>query len=207
MSNLLQQINHEMAATVETVRRSLVRITNGHNGAGAGTLWHSDGLIITNAHVVQRQGINVTLPDGRTLPARLLARDPDRDLAALSIEADHLPTIELGDSRQLQPGQWVLAMGHPWGVPGAITAGAVIDTGLPPEIPAKHGELIQVGLHMRPGHSGGPLVDTQGRLVGINTMIAGPDVGLAIPIHVVKAFLKETLGTPAAPQVDETDYI
>jgi S1-C subfamily serine protease len=60
---------------------------------------------------------------------------------------------------------------------------------------------------MRPGHSGGPLVDTQGRLVGINTMIAGPDVGLAIPIHVVKAFLKETLGTPAAPQVDETDYI
>jgi serine protease Do len=207
MSNLLQQINHEMAATVETVRRSLVQITNGHNGAGAGTLWHSDGLIITNAHVVQRQGINVALPDGRTLPARLLARDPDRDLAALSIEADHLPTIELGDSRQLQPGQWVLAIGHPWGVPGAITAGAVIDTGLPPEIPAKHGELIQVGLHMRPGHSGGPLVDTQGRLVGINTMIAGPDVGLAIPIHVVKAFLKETLGTPAAPQVDETDYI
>jgi serine protease Do len=207
MSNLLQQINREMAATVETVRRSLVRITNGANGAGAGTLWHSDGLIITNAHVVQRQGISVTLPDGRTLPARLLARDPARDLAALSVQADHLPTIELGDSRQLQPGQWVLAMGHPWGVPGAVTAGAVIDTGLPPEIPAQHRELIQVGLHLRPGHSGGPLVDSRGRLVGINTMIAGPDVGLAIPIHVVKAFLKESLGTPAAPQVDETNYI
>lgn len=86
-------------------------------------------------------------------------------------EANHLPTIALGDSRQLQPGQWVLALGHPWGVLGAVTAGIVIDIGRPPEIPsAALREFIQVGLHLRPGHSGGPLVDVQGRLVGINTI-------------------------------------
>jgi S1-C subfamily serine protease len=89
----------------------------------------------------------------------------------------------------------VLAVGHPWGVPGAVTGGVVINTGPPPEI-SRRGELIQVGLHLRPGHSGGPLVDVRGRLVGINTMIAGPEVGLVIPVHVVKNFLRETLGAP-----------
>ena len=150
--------------------------------------------MITNAHVLQQYPTpNVILPDGRTLPARVLAQDTKRDLAALAITANGLPTIELGNSNQLQPGQWVLAMGHPWGVLGAVSAGIIIDTGQPPEIPGYQGELIQVSLHLRPGHSGGPLVDTQGRLVGINTMIAGPEVGLAIPLHVVKNFLREKL--------------
>jgi S1-C subfamily serine protease len=193
-TNLLQQLNNDMSTTVSKVRRSLVQINNGRGGAaGAGTIWHEAGLIITNAHVAQRDMLKVSLSDECTLPARLLAYDVERDLAALSVEANDLPTITLGHSRQLQPGQWVLALGHPWGVPGAVTAGVVINTGPPPEIPTR-GELIQVGLHLRPGHSGGPLVDIHGRLVGINTMIAGPDVGLAIPVHVVKAFLHETLG-------------
>ena len=73
--------------------------------------------------------LKVTLPDGRTFPARVLAADTDHDLAALSIEAINLPTITPGESKQLQPGQWVLAVGHPWGVLGAATAGIVIDTG------------------------------------------------------------------------------
>jgi serine protease Do len=195
MSNLLQQLNNDMSTTVSNVRHSLVQINNGRGGAGAGTIWHEAGLIITNAHVAQRETLKVSLPDERTLPARLLAYDVERDLAALAVDADDLPTIELGNSKQLQPGQWVLALGHPWGVPGAVTAGVVINTGPPPEIPTRS-ELIQVGLHLRPGHSGGPLVDIHGRLVGINTMIAGPDVGLAIPVHVVKAFLREALGSP-----------
>ena len=199
MANLLHQLNEEMSTIVTKIQASLVQIKNGRGGAGAGTIWHSDGLIITNAHVLQQYpNPTVTLPNGHTLPARLLADDPGRDLAALAVAATDLPTIELGNSNQLQPGQWVLAVGHPWGVLGAATAGIVIATGQPPELPGYQGELIQVSLHLRPGHSGGPLVDIQGKLVGLNTMIAGPEVGLAIPVHVVKNFLREKLGSPAA---------
>jgi serine protease Do len=199
MSDLLEQLNAEMSATVESVRRSLVQISNGHRGAGAGTIWHPEGLIITNAHVVQRPSFKVTLSDGRKLPARVLALDKELDVAALTIDADGLPTIELGDSKQLSPGQWVLAVGHPWGVPGAVTAGVVIDVGIPLEMSRVQRELIQVDLHLRPGYSGGPLVDVAGRLVGINTMMNGPDVGLAVPVHVVKTFLRQVLKSePAA---------
>jgi S1-C subfamily serine protease len=195
MSNLIEQLNEAMFSTVENVRRSLVRVHNGRQGYGAGTVWHADGLIITNAHVVSRDHINVTLAEGQTLPAHLLAYDKALDLAALSVEAQNLPTIALGNARTLQPGTWVMALGHPWGVQGAVSAGVVIDVGVPPELPAR-GEFVQVGLQLRPGHSGGPLVDGQGRLVGINTMITGPEVGLAVPVHVIKRFLRERLGSP-----------
>jgi len=190
---LLQQLNAEMANVVDRVRGSLVQITNGRNGAGAGTIWHPEGLIITNAHVVRRPSLSVTLPDGRRLPARVLAYDQTLDLAALRVDARNLPTIELGDSKRLQPGDWVLALGHPWGVTGAATAGVVIAVGVPPEMARMGRELVQVSLHLRPGHSGGPLVDVRGRLVGINTLMAGPDVGLAVPVHVVKSFLRSRL--------------
>jgi serine protease Do len=194
-TTLLQQLNQEMSAVIERVRRSLVQISNGR-GAGSGTIWHQDGLILTNAHVVHgRNHLQVTLWDGRNFEARILAEDPDHDLAALSIQAAGLPTIELGDSKSLLPGQWVLGVGHPWGITGAVTAGAVIDVGHSVEGTITGAELIQVGLHLRPGHSGGPLVDVQGRLIGINTMINGPDVGLAIPLHTVKTFLQHTLGS------------
>jgi S1-C subfamily serine protease len=206
MPNLWQQLNGDLSAIVENVRRSLVQISNGR-GAGAGTIWHADGLIVTNAHVVAgRHALKVILPDGRSLPARILAADANQDLAALSIEANNLPTITLGDSKQLQPGEWVVALGHPWGVLGAATAGIVIATGMPPEMPAHRGEFIQVGLHLRPGHSGGPLVDVQGRLIGLNAMITGPDVGLAVPVHRVKSFLRQALGT-ASPAVSEPTLV
>jgi serine protease Do len=198
MSSLLQQLNMELAAIVSQARQSLVQISNGRaGGVGSGTIWHSDGLIITNAHVVQRSPLNVILPDGKKVPAKVLAHDPARDLAALAIEAHNLPTVQLGHSETLQPGQLVLALGHPWGVAGAVSAGPVIEVGFPPELPHLGREFVQAGLQLRPGHSGGPMIDAQGRLVGINTMITGPEVGLAIPLHVVKQFLKETLGSPA----------
>lgn len=193
MSDLLRQMNAEVAGLTEAVGRSLVQIRNGRRGSGAGTIWHPEGLILTNAHVVGRHSLRVTLPDGGTQPARLLAHSKDLDLAALSLDVTGLPTIELGDSKHLQPGQWVLAMGHPWGVVGAATAGVVIDTGVPQELPALGRDLIQVDLPLRPGYSGGPLVDVQGRLVGINTMMAGPQVGLAVPVHEVKRFLRQAL--------------
>ena len=96
---------------------------------------------------------------------------------------------------QLQPGNWVVAYGHPWGVDGAATAGVVIGQGPTlPERPRFGRDWLAVSLHYRPGHSGGPLVDAEGRLVGINTVMAGPDVGLAVPVHVIKSFLKVRLG-------------
>src|SRR5512139_745974 len=104
MNNLLNQLNAELSEVVDRAERSLVQITNGHRGAGAGTIWHADGLVITNAHVVQRRHPLVILPDGRRLEARVLAYDTDLDVAALAVDAHDLPTIEPGDSRSLRPG-------------------------------------------------------------------------------------------------------
>ncbi|MCZ6892396.1 MAG: trypsin-like peptidase domain-containing protein [Chloroflexi bacterium] len=198
MPSTMQRLNTELASVVETAKRSLVQVHNGGRGVGAGTIWHPEGLIVTNAHVVSgRTGsLRVTLPDGSTLPARLLARDEDRDVAALVVEAVDLPTIDVGKSRDLSPGQWVMALGHPWGVRGAVTAGVVIGVGSTwPEMPQGGREWITAALHLRPGHSGGPLIDVDGRLVGINTMMTGPDMGMAIPVHEVKVFLRDTVGS------------
>lgn len=197
MTQLLEAFNNDMSAVISSVQRSLVQLTNGRRGSGAGTIWHADGLILTNAHVVQQHAPQVTLWDGRTYPSQLLAYDEKRDLAALCIQESNLPTIELGNSKRLRAGQWVVAVGHPWGVIGAASAGAIIDVGVPVEWARYPIELIQVGVQLRPGHSGGPLVDGNGRLVGINTMISGPLVGMAIPLHVIKAFLREKLRSSA----------
>ena len=90
-------------------------------------------------------------------------------------------------------------MGHPWGVRSAATAGVVIGLGTQwPDTPHDGRELIAVNLPLRPGNSGGPLIDVHGRLVGINTMLTGPEVGLAVPVHVAKAFLKEAVGSRMA---------
>jgi serine protease Do len=198
MMNLTQQVTQQLdtdlASVVEDVRRSLVQVRNGHRGGGAGTIWHPKGLIVTNAHVVGRGVVRVILPDGRELLARVLAKDDQRDLAALVVDASDLPTVQLGDSNSLQPGQWVVAVGHPWGVQGAITAGVVIGLGPAwPDTQQPKRDYVLVSLHLRPGHSGGPLVDSAGRLVGINTMINGPDVGVAVPVDEVKLFLREAL--------------
>ena len=182
MSTFLQQLNDEVAAVVQDGRRSLVQIRNSRRGAGAGTVWHPDGLILTNAHVAGREPLDVLLSDGRSLPARVLARSDALDLAALAVDAKDLPAMEPGESRRLRPGQPVIALGHPWGVVGAAAAGVVIG----------------VSLNLRPGNSGGPLIDAQGRLVGVNTVMTGPEVGLAVPVHVVKAFLVEALGSRQA---------
>jgi serine protease Do len=192
MPNILQQLSAEMVGVVNGVRHSLVQITHGPMGAGAGILWQADGLIITNAHVVRRKSLTVTLPDGRILPAKILARDPERDIAALRVDADHLPAAAIGDSRQLRPGQWVFAVGHPWGVAGAATAGVVIGQGHDlPEMHDRRREWLMVSLRLRPGNSGGPLVDSAGRVVGINTIMTGPEVGGAVPVQAVKEFLKK----------------
>ena len=91
-----------------------------------------------------------------------------------------------------------MAAGHPWGVEGAVATGVVIGTGDQVGTAQDRRELVAVSLNLRPGNSGGPLTDARGRLVGINAMVTGPEVGLAVPVHVVKRFLKKALGTRAA---------
>ena len=116
MPALLNQLNEDLEEVVERARKSLVRVASGEGANGAGSIWHPDGLIVTNAHVVQRPPIRVMLADGRALPAEVLAIDHERDVAALSVAANGLPTCELGESRKLRAGEWVVALGHPWGV-------------------------------------------------------------------------------------------
>jgi len=198
MLNVIEQLNDDLSRVIEGVWRSLVQIRNGV-GTGAGTVWHSDGLIVTNAHVLGARGLSVVLSDGRALPARVLAADRAHDVAALAVDVSGLPTISLGDSRRLTPGQWVIAVGHPWGVTGAATAGIVTGAGRAlAEMPGPDREWIATDLHLRPGHSGGPLVDSGGHLVGINTIMAGPNVGLAVPTHVIVRFLHQALGSRAS---------
>lgn len=195
MTNLLQQINVELSELGRRVLPSLVQVRSGRRGAGAGTIWHADGVIATNAHVVGRQPspVTVCLSSGAQHAARVLARSDELDLAFLRIDAADLPVIPLGDSHMLQAGEVITAFGHPWGVPGAATAGIVIGMGdALPELAGTGHEWLAASLHLRPGHSGGPMVDVAGRLVGINTLMNGPDVGVAIPVHVAKQFLTET---------------
>ena len=152
MSNMLQQLNTELGELVGTVRRSLVQVRSGASGVGAGTVWHPDGLIITNAHVVGNRSPKVVLPGGDVRQARVLALDRDRDVAALVVEASQLAAIELGRSRDLRPGEWVLALGHPWSVPGAATGGVVIGTGTDlPDLPLSGQDWIAISLPLRPG--------------------------------------------------------
>ena len=194
MSELIQQLNNALGRVADTASASLVRISNGWRGQGAGIVVHPEGLILTNGHVLRRDRVKITLSDSRTLPARVLARYEDHDLALLRVEASDLPAAALDTSKNLRAGEWVMALGHPWGVPGAATAGVVIGVGNGlPERPNFGSEWLAVGLHLRPGHSGGPIVDAAGQLVGVNTVMAGPDVGLAIPVDVVKRFMKEAL--------------
>ncbi len=196
MTTLLQQVNDELGGLVAGVKRSLVQVQCGGRGGGAASIWHSDGLIVTNAHVVRTRTPQVVLPDGTRLAARVLAHDRHLDVAALSVAKTGLPSIELGDSRAVQPGQWVTALGHPWGIRGAATGGVVIGVGSNlPEMPEDDRELLVVGLQLRPRYSGGPLVDDQGRLVGLNTMMIGPEVGVAVPVQVVMEFLRDRLGS------------
>ena len=201
MGSLLRILSDEIASIVEQVKPALVQVRDG-GGWGTGTIWHPDGLVVTNAHVARHQHLEVALQDGRIFSGRLLARDPARDLAALAVEASGLSPIPLGDSGTLRPGDWLVALGYPWGVPNGATAGAVIGVGPAlPGIPLSEQDWIAISLHLRPGHSGGALVDGRGRLVGINTVMSGPDVGMAVPVHAAKRFLRQTLGSAAFVQV------
>ena len=189
---VLAEINDELGQLADKVGPSLVQVQAGRRGAGAGVVVHEAGLVITNAHVARSKRLQVVDWQGNKRPAMVRAWHGSLDLAALTLESGELPPLALANSRNLQPGNWVLAMGHPFGVSVGATAGVVIGVGRHlPEAPTGGHDWLAMSLHLRPGHSGGPVVDAAGQLVGVNARMAGLEVGLAIPSHLISQFLKE----------------
>ncbi len=159
-------------------------------GAGSAVVLTPDGFLLTSAHVVagrDRLG-RASFVDGRDIGFRVLGRDPLSDLAVLRADADDLTPVEFGDAARLRVGQLVVAIGNPHGFAGSVTAGVISALGR--SLPARSGStvrmidnVIQTDAALNPGNSGGALVDSTGRLVGVNTAVAGVGLGLAVPIN------------------------
>jgi S1-C subfamily serine protease len=183
--------DRSLTPVVERLQGSVVMIQDGDRGAGAGVIWR-DNLIVTNHHVVPGNEAAIIFPDGEEQRAAVINTDPEVDLTALRAQTD-LPRIVIGDSRHLRTGQLVVAIGHPLGIDNAVSVGIV---SIPPE-PYRSRELIAADIYLNRGNSGGPLADANGRVVGINAMIAAPGIGLAVPSHIVQAFLARSLDPQA----------
>jgi serine protease Do len=177
----------------------------GGRGGGAATGFVIDpgGIIVTNDHVVaDARSINVTASDGKKLSGRVLGQDASHDLAVLKVDGTNLPAVELGDSDQVQVGDDVVAIGNALDLDGGLSATRGIVSGLHRQIPTQTGAqlsgLIQTDAAINPGNSGGPLVDAQGRVIGINTAIANPNtaqnVGFVIPISQAKPIIDRLRG-------------
>jgi serine protease Do len=171
----------------ERLGRVTVQVRAGARSAGAGVVWLRHGLVVTNAHVATAGSVEIVLPGDRAVRARLLARDPERDLAALELpRGDHEPAVR-ADARGLRAGELVVALGHPLGVAYAAALGLVHRAPTGGRGPSA---WLQADIRLAPGNSGGPLADAGGRVVGINAMIVG-GLGFAVPTHVVERFLHE----------------
>jgi S1-C subfamily serine protease len=158
-------------------------------GTGSGFILHSDGRIITNAHVVDgADTVQVTLKDGRVFEGKVKGVDPITDVAAVKIEGKELPTAPIGFSDNLVPGQWAIAIGNPLGLDNTVTIGIISATDRSSTqvgIPDKRVRFIQTDAAINPGNSGGPLLNDQGHVIGINTAIRAnaQGLGFAIPIE------------------------
>ena len=183
----LPALEAALGEVAQRLRRITVQVRAGGRGAGAGVVWLRRGLVVTNAHVAATSRAEVVLADGRAFTARVTARDPRRDLALLALSANDLEPALRADARGLRPGELLVALGHPLGVPNAAALGLVFRA--PTGAPAPGGWL-QADIRLAPGNSGGPLADASGRVVGINAMIAG-GLGIAVPTHVIEQFVQE----------------
>ena len=176
-----------LAPVAERLRAVTVEV-GGDDGNGSGILWAPD-LVVTNAHVTRAASPQVRLADGRRLAAQLVAADRRADLALLRVPRTRVALASLADSDGVRVGALVVALGHPLGLRGTLTAGIVHALG--PLSPGGR-RWIHADLRLAPGNSGGPLADTSGHVMGLNTMIAS-GLALAIPINDVRRFVSAAL--------------
>jgi serine protease Do len=170
-------------------------------GQGSGFIISPDGLIMTNNHVVgDADKVSVRLQDGREFDAKVIGTDPATDVAVIKIDAKNLPALELGDSDKLEVGDWVLAVGNPFGLSHTLTAGIVSAKGRSGIGLSDYENFIQTDAAINPGNSGGPLVDLDGRVVGMNTAIFSRSggymgIGFAIPINMARKIRDQLVAT------------
>lgn len=189
LTSAIVTAQRDLAAVADALRGVTVGVrTPGARraGEGAGVIWHADGLVVTNAHCICHRRVAVRASDGQSFDAEILAHDPRLDLALLGVPALRGRAPELGDVESLRPGELLLAFGHPLGVPQALTLGVLHAVARDRRSGAAR--WICADVRLAPGNSGGPLADACGRVVGVNTMVAG-GLGLAIPTPVVQRFV------------------
>jgi S1-C subfamily serine protease len=178
--------------------------TEQERGTGSGFILSADGQIVTNAHVVDKATqVTVTLKDGRTLPGKVMGRDPVTDLAVVKVQSSGLPTVQIGDSSNLAAGEWAIAIGNPLGLDNSVTLGIISATGRSSSevgIPDKRVRYIQADVAINPGNSGGPLLNARGEVIGINTAIRADAQGLgfAIPMQTAQRIIKQIVATGQA---------
>ena len=188
-------LTDDLDSLCQRAYQSLVVCHNGKYGAGAGVIWSQDGFIVTNYHVVRRGRIKVSFLDGHEYTAAVIAAARQIDMALLKINFPAaLTPFPVADDHLLKVGQFTLAVGHPWGQIGFVSAGIISSLGKM-ALGWRSGivDVIRTDAGLAPGNSGGPLLDADGKLIGINTMILGGDLGIAIPSHVVAEFVSQEI--------------
>lgn len=170
-------------------------------GEGSGFAINADGIILTNAHVVsQADRVTVSFPDGRSFEGEVVGEDPLTDIAVVRIPVADLPTVSLGQSAGVRPGQWAIAIGNPLGLEETVTVGVISATGRSAAdigVADKRVEFLQTDAAINPGNSGGPLLNARGEVIGVNTAIIGraQGLGFAVPIDTARTVAEQILAT------------